>query len=98
MSASLENLSVSVARDAVTIACRTHGRKRGWHLAAKLLGVSERVVKAIVYGEPARPDAIAAARARLQLAEQRLTQIEEEAAELRRLVDVSRQSLAVAGR
>lgn len=32
-------------------AVRLYGRARGWHLAAQLLGVSERTIRGITYGE-----------------------------------------------
>ncbi len=95
MSATTEQVSVHLAREAVTIACRAHGRKRGWHLAAALLGVSERVVKAIAYGEPARPDAVAAAKARLAMAEQRLAQLDAEAEKLREIINAARNPVDV---
>ncbi len=96
MSASTANHSARDAREVVALACSIGGRKRGWHLAASLLGVSERVVKAIAYGEAARPDARAVAMARLTLAEQRLAQIEAEAEQLRGLLHAARQPVDVA--
>jgi cyanate lyase len=78
------------AREAIALAVRTHGRKRGWHVAAQMLGVSERVVRAIQYGEAARPDEAAAMRARLTLAERRLAQLNIEAAEMRGILDAAR--------
>lgn len=82
MSATTEFRSARDAREAVALACRTYGRKRGWHLAAGLLGVSERVIKAITYGESARVCPIAAAAARLAIARQRAAQIRAELTEL----------------
>jgi hypothetical protein len=70
------------AREAIAIACRTHGRKRGWHLVATLLGVPERRVESIAYGEPARVDPIAARTARNTLAKQRIAQLRAELAQL----------------
>lgn len=72
------------AREAIALACRSHGRKRGWHVAASLLGVPERRVEAIVYGEPARIDPIRAEQARIELARQRAAQIRAELLELDR--------------
>ena len=59
-------------------------------------GQDVRVVKALVYGEPAKPDVIAAARARLTLAEQRLAQIDAEAASLREIIHAARNPVDVA--
>ena len=39
------------AYSAVAEAVRLHGHKRGWHLAAQRLGVSERTARAIANGE-----------------------------------------------
>jgi type II secretory pathway component PulM len=39
------------AYEAVAEAVRLHGHKRGWHLAAQRLGVSERTARAIANGE-----------------------------------------------
>jgi hypothetical protein len=39
------------ATEVIAEAVRLHGRSRGWHLASKLLGVSERTVRGITYGE-----------------------------------------------
>jgi len=80
VSASTESLSVHMAREAVSLATLMNGRKRGWHLVAQLLGVSERVVKALTYGEPARVDPIAAQQARNTLARERIQQIRAELA------------------
>lgn len=82
MSAKTEQGSVLLAREAITLATRIDGRKRGWHLAASLLGVSERVVKALTYGEPALIDPVAAQRARNTLARERIQQIRAELAQL----------------
>lgn len=96
MSASREIHSTIAARGVIGDMVRPRGLKRGLHDAAIALGVSERVVKAIAYGEAARTDARVVALARLTLAEQRLAQLEAEAKELRGLVDASRGYLAVA--
>ena len=40
------------AREAIALACRIHGRKRGLHIAAGLLRHSERWASALHYGEP----------------------------------------------
>lgn len=73
---------LATAREAIALACRTHGRKRGWHVVARMLGVPERRVESIVYGEPARVDPITAQAARNALARQRAAQIRAELAEL----------------
>jgi len=39
------------ATEVIAEAVRLHGRARGWHIAARLLGVSERTVRGITYGE-----------------------------------------------
>lgn len=83
MSQSAEFVSVRAAREVVSLACRVAGsRKRGWDLAARLLRSSERVVKAVTYGEPARVDLITAQAARNALARQRAEQIRAELAQL----------------
>lgn len=67
-------------------AARLHGRARGWHLAAELLGVSDRTVRAIAYGETSGasiPTQIAL-QARATLRRQRAAQLR---AELRQLED-----------
>jgi len=43
--------SATHAREAVALAVRLHGHKRGWHLAAAALGVSDRTARAIDAGE-----------------------------------------------
>jgi len=73
---------LSTAREAIAIACRAHGRKRGWAIVAGLLGIPERRVESIVYGEPARVDPVAAREARNVLARQRIEQIRAELAQL----------------
>lgn len=47
----LETLSMRDAREAVALACRIHGRARGWHIAAQRLGISERTARGLSYGE-----------------------------------------------
>lgn len=80
MSASVENLPTL---EVIDLACRMHGKKRGFHLAATLLGISERVVKAIVYGErDSQVCPIAARKARNTLARQRREQLRAELAQL----------------
>lgn len=69
------------------LATRIEGRKKGWHLASMLLGVSERVVKALTYGEPAVIDPIAAQQARNALARERIKQIRAELALLEGAAD-----------
>ena len=72
-------------REIIALAVRTHGRKRGWHVAASLLGTTERWVKSATYGESiAAPCAIRAERARLELARQRAAQLRAELADLER--------------
>lgn len=83
MSASTGMLpELMTAREAIDLACRTHGRKRGWARVAELLGVPERRIESIAYGEPARIDRIAAQRARNALARERIQQIRAELAQL----------------
>lgn len=80
----LEFLSNSDARESISLALRLHGNKRGAATAAELLGVSERTVRAIIYGETngatVNPDR--AHEARMALRRQRAEQIR---AELRQL-------------
>lgn len=75
------------AREAIAIACRSHGRKRGWALVAGLLGIPERRVESIAYGEPARVDPVAAREARNILARQRIAQIRAELVQLEGTAD-----------
>lgn len=83
MSQSAEFVSVRAAREVVSLACRVAGsRKRGWDLAARMLRSSERVMRAVTYGEPARVDPLTAQAARNALARQRAAQIRAELAEL----------------
>ncbi len=80
----LENFSNSDARESISLALRLHGSKRGASAAAQLLGVSERTVRAIIYGETngATVDPDRAFTARMALRRQRAEQIR---AELRQL-------------
>lgn len=79
MSASAGNCpELLAAREAIELACRTFGRKRGWHVAAQMLGVTERRVESIVYGEPARIAPSVAQHARNALARQRAAAIRAE--------------------
>lgn len=72
-------------REVIAMAVRTHGRKRGWHEAARLLRVTERWVKAACYGEPfAAPDPIIIAEAAIALARVRAAQLRAELNELER--------------
>jgi hypothetical protein len=54
------------AYEAVALAVRLHGHKRGWHLAGVKLGVTERTARAIANGESSgatiHPDTALAAR------------------------------------
>jgi hypothetical protein len=80
MSAATENRAV---REVIALACRTYGRKSGWHRVAQQLGVTERWIKAATYGEPtAPPDPLVVQEARLALARQRAAQIKAELATL----------------
>lgn len=80
MSASAGNCpDLLAAREAIELACRTFGRKRGWHIAAQMLGVTERRVESIVYGERvARIAPQIAQQARNTLARQRAAAIRAE--------------------
>ncbi len=72
------------AREAVALAVRLHGHKRGWHLAATALGVSARTARAIDAGETSGAT-IAADRAfaaRMTFRRQRAAQLREELAQL----------------
>ena len=51
MSAWKKSSNHADATAVIAEAVRLHGRSRGWHLASKLLGVSERTVRGITYGE-----------------------------------------------
>ena len=74
--------------EVIDMACRLHGRKRGWCHAAQLLGVTERWVKGAVYGEPiASPDAIVVEHARVELARARAAQLRAELAQIEGLLD-----------
>lgn len=70
------------AREVIALSCRIHGRKRGWHAAAELLGVPERRIESILYGEPARVDPIRVEQARLSLSRTRAAQLRAELAQL----------------
>ena len=54
------------AYEAVALAVRLHGHKRGWHIAGQKLGVTERTARAIANGESSgatiHPDTALAAR------------------------------------
>lgn len=81
----------------IATACAIHGRKRGWHVAAELLGVTERWVKAAVYGEPiALPAAHRIIAARTALGRARVAQLRAELAQIERGLD-DREVLDVAG-
>jgi hypothetical protein len=51
MTAWINFSSTPDATAVIAEAVRLYGRSRGWHLAAQLLGVSERTVRGISYGE-----------------------------------------------
>lgn len=72
------------AAEAVRLATRLHGAKRGWHLAAAALGVSERTARALADGTTSGATIcpIRAASARLSFRRQRAEQLR---AELRAL-------------
>lgn len=72
------------AVEAVRLATRLHGAKRAWHLAAKLLGISERTARALASGETSGATIcpIRAAEARLSFRRQRAEQIRAELREL----------------
>ena len=54
------------AYEAIALAVRLHGHKRGWHMAGVALGVTERTARAIAAGESSgatiHPDTALAAR------------------------------------
>lgn len=70
-------------------AVRLHGRARGWHLAAQLLGVTERTIRGIVYGETsgASIPTLTALEARATLRRQRAAQLRAELAALENAID-----------
>lgn len=74
----------SDAREAVALAVRLHGFKRGWHLAATLLGVAPRTARALASGETsgATIDPLRAQQARLNLIAERLRVLRAEQAQL----------------
>lgn len=80
----MESPSMRDAREAVALACRIHGRARGWHLAAMRLGISERTARALTYGEATgatiHPDT--AARARMEFRRARAAAIRAELTQL----------------
>ena len=80
----MEQASRREAREAVALACRLYGHKRGWAIAANALGVSERTARAISYGETsgATIPCETAMQARATLRRQRAEQLR---AELRQL-------------
>jgi hypothetical protein len=47
----MEQQSRHDAREGVALACRLHGQKRGWHMAATALGISDRTARGLSYGE-----------------------------------------------
>lgn len=47
----MEDRSSHDAREAIALACRLHGAKRGWHMAAEALRISERTARGLSYGE-----------------------------------------------
>jgi hypothetical protein len=51
MTAWTKNTIDTDAMAVIAEAVRLYGRSHGWHLAAQLLGVSERTIRAISYGE-----------------------------------------------
>lgn len=69
---------IKQARDVITLACRIHGRKRGWHVASELLAVPERRIEAIAYGEPARVDPDRVISAHITLTRTRAAQLRAE--------------------
>lgn len=71
-------------REAVALACRLYGQKRGWAVAAGLLGITERTARAITYGETngASVDPDIAFNARMSLRRARAEQLRAELREL----------------
>lgn len=84
MSAWNKKYSTCDATAVINDAVKFHGRARGWHIAAQLLGVTERTVRGIVYGETsgASIPTLTALEARATLRRQRAAQLR---AELRAL-------------
>jgi len=79
-----------IVREFVSDIIRSEGVKRGIHSAAKALGVSERWVKALHYGEPARISAdtyLRAHQARMQLLMQRRAELQRELASIEAHLD-----------
>ena len=89
--------ATAVIEDAV----RFHGRARGWHIAAQLLGVSERTIRGIVYGETsgATIPTLTALEARAELRRQRAAQVRAELRELENAIadDAAVQAGALVG-
>jgi hypothetical protein len=81
---SLEYSSNSDARESISLACRLYGQKRGWAVAADLLGITERTARAITYGETngASVDPITALETRNALRRARADQLRAELREL----------------
>lgn len=81
---SLEIPSIPDLRDTVALACRVHGKQRGWAIASRLLGIAERTARAISYGETsgATVDPITALEARNTLRRARAEQLRAELREL----------------
>lgn len=79
------------AYEAIALAVRLHGHKRGWHIAGQKLGVTERTARAIANGESSgatiSPDTALAARldflsARLAALRSEQQQLEAQCAQL----------------
>lgn len=78
-------LGSAVVRDVVEQAVRADGFKRGLFRAASMLGVTERWLKAVRYGEPAAVDAdtyLRALEARQALLRERQARLAREIAEI----------------
>jgi hypothetical protein len=80
----LENLYITDVHETVALACRLYGQKRGWAVAAELLGITERTARGITYGETngASVDPDIAFNARMKLRRARAEQIRAELREL----------------
>ncbi len=77
------------AREAVALACRLYGRQRGWHVAANLLGISDRTARAIQDGTSsgATIPPATAMHARATLRRERAAQLRAELAALENAIE-----------
>ena len=87
------------AAEAVRLAVRVHGTKRGYHLAAEALNITERTARGLIYAETsgATIQAATAFRARVRFMRERAMQITAELDHMENAHNAASQAVTGAG-